>query len=167
MFKVNDYVMTVSSGPCQITDIKKGDSGSDETGYYVLRPVYQNNMTLKIPVPNANVLMRPLLTKAEVLALIETMPAQETLSLNNTREKFHTFKAILKTYNNEELIKVIKTLYQEQQERAAVNKKLPKAEEHIMNIAEKHLYEEFAIALNISPDEVVPYITEHISSLEE
>ena len=36
-----------------------------------------------------------------------------------------------------------------------------------MNVAEKQLYEEFSVALNISPDEVVPYISEYISYLEK
>lgn len=41
-------------------------------------------------------------------------------------------------------------------------KKLTKTDEDIMNIAEKQLSEEFAVALDISPDEVLPYILEHI-----
>lgn len=39
-----------------------------------------------------------------------------------------------------------------------------KTDEEIMNTAEKNLYEEFAIALNISPEEVVSYIHERIPS---
>ncbi|NLO98057.1 MAG: hypothetical protein GX091_08320 [Peptococcaceae bacterium] len=37
-------------------------------------------------------------------------------------------------------------------------KKLAKADEDIMKIAEKNMNEEFAAALNISPDEVISYI---------
>ena len=166
MFKVNDYVMTVSSGVCQITDIAKGVEGAG-TDYYVLYPVYQNNMTLKIPVHNANVLMRPILTKTEVLSLIATMPTKDTLFIHDNRERINTFKSTVRTGSNEDLIKVIKTLYLEQQAKSAVNKKLPKAEEDIMNTAEKKLCEEFAIALNIPPDKVVPYILDTISQLEQ
>ena len=45
----------------------------------------------------------------------------------------------------------------------AVNKKLTTTDEGLLNTAEKHLNEEFAIALDISPDEVVSYIRKHIS----
>lgn len=73
------------------------------------------------------------------------------------------FKAALRTGECEELIKLIKTLYLEKKEKSVIGKKLMKSDEDIMKAAEKHLYEEFAIALNISPNEVVTYILEHIS----
>lgn len=167
MYKVNDYVMNRSAGVCQITDIKIDEAMSNEIKYYVLHPVYQNNMTIKIPVHNANVLLRPVLTKDEALSLIATMPDQEPFSINDTRERCNIFKTALRTCNHEELIKIIKTLYLEKQAKSAVNKRLTKTDENIMDNAEKQLHEEFAIALNISPDEVVPYITEYISHLGE
>jgi len=37
-----------------------------------------------------------------------------------------------------------------------------KTDEDIMKAAEKNLHEEFAMALNISPDEVLHYILDHV-----
>lgn len=165
MFKVNDYVMYGSTGVCQITDIVKDSYISADAEYYVLHPVYHNNMTIKIPIKNA--IMRPLLTKDQVLALIATMPDKETAWVDDLRERTNIFKAALKSHNNEELIKIIKALYLEKQAKAVVNKRLAKTDEDFMNSAEKLLHEEFALALNISPAEVVPYIVEYISHLEE
>jgi len=102
--------------------------------------------------------MRPILTKDEVLSLIATMPDKEPLLIDDNRERSTIFKNTLRTRNNDELIIVIKTLYQEKQATSDVNMKLTKADEYIMNTAENQLCEEFAIALNISPAEVVPYI---------
>ncbi|HWR43229.1 CarD family transcriptional regulator [Sporomusa sp.] len=167
MFKVNDYVIYGSTGVCKITDIGRDKYSSDETEYYILHPVHNNNMTIKTPVNNPSVLMRPILTKDEVLSLITSMPEKETFLIDNNRERSITFKAALKTHQDEELIRIIKTLYLEKQAKSVVNKKLTKTDEDIMNTAEKQLYEEFAIALNISPDEVLPYILEHISYHEE
>lgn len=165
MFKVNDYVVYGSTGVCQITDIVKSEYKNGESEYYVLHPVYNNNMTIKIPVNNA--FMRPVLTKDEVLSLIASMPNKETPWIDDMKERINTFKSAIKSQQDEELIKIIKTLYLQKQEKAAVNKKLTKTDEALMNAAEKQLYEEFAIALNISPDEVLPYITEYISQLEK
>ncbi|MBP2667159.1 MAG: CarD-like transcriptional regulator, partial [Firmicutes bacterium] len=52
MFKVNDYVVYGLMGTYKITDIQQGDPAfSDESeNYYVLHPVYKNNITIKIPV---------------------------------------------------------------------------------------------------------------------
>lgn len=162
MFKVNDYVVYGSTGVCQITDISKGESVSgDETEYYVLNPVYISNMTIKIPVNNPNILMRALITKDAALSLIAAMPENETIWIDDERQRSTTFKAALKTGKNEEWIKIFKTLYLEKTAKSAVGKKLSKTDEDILNTAERQLYEEFAIALNISTDEVIPYIFGH------
>jgi len=164
MFKVNDYVVYGSTGVCKITDIEKDmDINHDEIEYYILHPVYNDNMTIKIPVNNPNVSMRPILTKDEVLSLIATMPEEETIWIDDNRERNEHFKAALRTRKSEEWIKLIRTLYLEKEARAVAGKTLTKTDEDILNTAEKQLNEEFAIALNISPDEVASYILEHIS----
>ena len=48
--------------------------------------------------------------------------------------------------------------------KTAEGKKLMKADEEIMKAAEKSLHEEFAVVLDISLDEVPPFILKHISS---
>lgn len=164
MFNVNDYVVHRTIGVCRITAIiKDGFIRDDENEYYVLHPVYNNNMTIKIPVNNSAILLRAIITKEDVLSLIAKMPEIETITIHDEKQRLYNFKAALKTGKNEEWIKVIKTLHLEKEEKAAVNKKLTNTDEDIMNIAEKQLHEEFAIALNIPPEEVSSYILEHIS----
>ena len=165
MFKVNDYVVYGTTGVCQIIDIRKEKDiySNGEIEYYVLQPVFNNNMTVMTPVNNEKVLMREVMTKDEVLSLIAAMPEEETIWINDYRERCDKFKAALKTGECEEWVKLIKTLYLEKKEKTALGKKLMKSDEDIMRAAEKNLYEEFAIALNISPNEVVSYIHNHIS----
>ncbi|MGE5453843.1 MAG: CarD family transcriptional regulator [Methylocystaceae bacterium] len=164
MFKVNDYVVYGSTGVCQITDISKNEYTSDnETEYYVLHPVFSNNMTIMIPVNNTKVVMRAIITKDAVASLLASIPEQETIWIDDERERVNNFKAALKTGESEEWFKIIKTLHLEKEAKSVIGKKLTKTDEDIMNTAEKQLYEEFALALNISPDEVSPYIHEHIS----
>ncbi|MGE5416651.1 MAG: CarD family transcriptional regulator [Acidobacteriota bacterium] len=163
MFKVNDYVVYGSTGVCLITDIQQDEfAGNEGIEYYVLKPVYSENMTIKIPVNNVKVKMRKTMSKDEVLALIAKMPEQETLWLDDNRERSEYFKAALKTGKSEEWVKIIKTIYLEKTEKAAIGKKLSKTDEDVLKSAEKQLNEEFALALGISPDEVLPYILQHI-----
>jgi len=166
VFKVNDYVVYGSTGVCQITAIVNDSyPNRDETEYYVLRPVYNNmnNMIIKTPVNNPKVLIRKVISKHDVSSLIAAMPELETIWIDDSRERSEHFKAILRTGKCEEWIKLIRTLYLEQEEKSVVGKKLTKTDEEIMKTAEKHLCEEFAIALNISPDEVISYILDHVS----
>ena len=166
MFKVNDYVMYGSTGVCKIIDISKEKHisiNSEETDYYVLHPVFNDNIVIKIQVNNPNTSMRPILTKDEVLSLIKTMPETETVWIDDNRERSEYFKSILKSKESEGWAKLIKTLFLEKEARSLVGKSLTKTDEGIMNTAEKLLYEEFAVALDITPDEVLPFIQEYIT----
>lgn len=168
MFKVSDYVVYGVTGVCRITAIGKDEyAGNNDTEYYVLHPVYNDKMTIKIPVNNTKVSMRPILTKEEALSLIAGIPDEKTIWIEDNRERSELFKTILKKGTCREWIKLIKTLYLEKESRLATGKNLTSTDEEIMRAAEKHLHEEFAIALNISPDEVPPYILEHIPNPQD
>lgn len=163
MFEVNDYVVYNSRGIYKIVDItKEMDIDDIETEYYVLQPAFGHNLTIKTPVNNPKVMMRGVITKDDVLSLIAEMPEHETIWINDVKKRSENFKAALKTGECEEWIKVIKTLHLEKKKKEVHGKKLLKLEEDILKAAENHLYEEFAIALNISPDEVLPFILDNI-----
>lgn len=163
MFKVSDYVVYGSTGVCQIIDIsKEKDLSTDEIQYYVLQPVYNNRMIIKTPVNNQKVLMRQIITKDEVSSLIANLVEKQAIWIDDDKQRTENFKIALRTGKSEEWIKIIKTIYLEKEEKFVVGKKLTKIDEDIMKTAEKQLYEEFAIVLNISPDEVISYIMEHI-----
>lgn len=164
MFKVNDYVIYNSTGAYKITDIRKEkDFNEQETEYYILEPVFNNNMTVKIPVNNPKVSLRQVMTREQVLELINRMPEKESIWIEDNRERNENFKAALKTAESEEWVKLIKSIYLEKQEKQDQGKKIAKTDEEIMQAAEKNLHEEFAVALNISPDEVLSFILKRIS----
>jgi CarD family transcriptional regulator len=140
VFKVNDYVMYGSTGVCKIIDISKEKHisiNSEETDYYVLHPVFNDNIVIKIAVNNPNAPIRAILTKDEVLSLIKTMPEQETIWIDDNRERSEYFKAILKSKESEDWVKLIKTLFLEKEARSLVGKTLTKTDEGIMNTVEK------------------------------
>lgn len=163
MFKVNDYVVYGLKGVCQIGRIGKDRyKTSDETQYYYLCPVYNNNLTIMVPVNNPNLVMRPISSKDDILSLVATLPEIKTAWIDDEKQRNNYFKAALKMGKPEELIRIIKTLYFEKQARSSVGKNLTKTDEDIFYTAKKHVHEEFAIALNISPDEVGHYLLEHV-----
>ncbi|NLM43197.1 MAG: transcriptional regulator [Clostridiales bacterium] len=165
MFNVNDYIVYGTTGVCQVLEIRKEkDENNNEIQYYILQPVYNKTMKIKTPVDNDKVIMRSVITKEKVLSLIKSMPEQETVWIEDYRKRSEAYKAALRTANCQEWIKIIKTLYQKKKEKTAEGKKLMKADEEIMKAAEKSLHEEFAVVLDISPDEVPPFILKHISS---
>ena len=164
MFKINDHIIYNNMGVCRVVDIRKEkDINNNETDFYILQPVYENNLTIKTPVNNKKVFMRKIIKREDVFSLIESMPKQESMWLDYDKKRNELFKATLKKGETKGWVNLVRTIYLEKQEKTAAGKKLMKIDEDIMKAAEKNLYEEFAAALNISPEEVLPFILEHVS----
>ena len=162
MFKINDYVVYGSNGVCKVTDIQQVTLRNEELEYYILSPVYNEKMTIKTPVNNQKILMRELMTKAEIVNLLKEISKNETVEIEDSRRRVEEYKAIIKRGNAEELIKVINSIKLEKDEKISIGKKLNKTDEDIMISASKQLYQEMAIVLEIDVDEVQDYIKNNI-----
>lgn len=164
MFNVNDYVIYGTTGVCKITDIKKENFvGNAETDYYILHPVYSGKTTIMTPVSNKKILMRILSTKQEINTLIEKIPSMKSSWITDDRLRMQKFKEALHTGNCEEWIKLIKEIHLKRKERTDSGKKLRQSDEDIVKSAERLLYEEFSVSLQIPIEEVKPYIMSHIA----
>lgn len=163
MFKVNDYIMYGMTGVCQIVDITK-ESFIDnlQKEYYVLKYIYDNDTIIKIPTDNEKVPMRKILSKGEVTTLINSMPNSENIWIDDDRKRNEAFKSILKTGDIENLVKLIRSIYLDKEHKKSIGKKSYKVDDEIMKTAERLLNEEFATILNISPNEVATYISNHV-----
>ena len=162
MFKINDYLVYGSNGVCKVDNIEKMSLKNQELEYYILSPVYNSKMTIKIPVNNKNLSIRELMSKDEVMNLIEYISKNETIEIEDFRKKNQEYKAIIRNGNAEEIIRVINSIKLEEEEKASLGKKINKTEEDILVIARKQLYQEMAIVLEINVDEVEAYIVNNI-----
>ena len=61
-----------------------------------MSPIYSNNTVIKIPVDNEKVPMRKLLSKINVLSLINDIPNMDTSWIDNEKLRSEQFKKILK-----------------------------------------------------------------------
>ena len=135
MFKINDYVVYGTTGVCKIVDITKEKYLGVLKLNIVLQPVFNSKMVIKTPVNNKKVVMRNIITKDDVLSLIDDMSNKEAVSIDNDRERSELCKAALKSGDSEEWLKVIKILKQEEKEKKANGKKINKKDEELMNEA--------------------------------
>lgn len=159
MYQVDDHVVYQSVGVCRIADTCRKDFGDGtETEYFVLETVYGNSMTVYIPTDNYEDVLRPLLTKDELLDLIRTLPDtdSEWIADNATRKEF--FQHALQSKDQKELIRMIKMLYTHKQDVENEGKRLAFSDSEAMKESEKLLTNEFAFVLGIEPDQVVPFI---------
>jgi len=164
MFAINSCVIYNSYGICKITDIRKEKFFGEEKDYYILKPLNNESSTYYVPVDNGSlpIKMKYILTKEEISELIKVIPDEKTKWIPDDRLRSQKFKELLLLNDRKDLIQLIRTLYTRKQEQVAIGKKLMSVDEGVLAKAEKILFDEFALVLNIQPDEVVPYILQQM-----
>ena len=107
------------------------------------------------------------MTINEVYSLINTMPHNESIWIEDINLRKEKYTKILKSGDNKQLVKLIRTLYLEKEKKKVEGKKLYVNDEKIMTNAEKLLHEEFALVLDIKVDEVLPFILGKLEVLQK
>lgn len=107
------------------------------------------------------------MTINEVYSLINTMPHNESIWIEDINLRKEKYTKILKSGDNKQLVKLIRTLYLEKEKKKVEGKKLYVNDEKIMTDAEKLLHEEFALVLDIKVDEVLPFILGKLEVLQK
>lgn len=161
MFQVNDVIIYGSQGVCKIEGIEEKTIGGAKKKYFVLKPIKDQGSTIYAPTDNALVLkkMRRLLTVSEINALIDSMPDEKTVWIDNVNERKEYYKNLLADGDHGALIQMIKTLYDHKKEREAAGKRLHMMDDHFFKDAEQILYNEFQYVLKVSSkDDLMKYI---------
>lgn len=158
MYKINDYVV-YKKNVCIIKDIK---TNSKNMKCYLLNPMDDDSLKIEIPIENSNDLIRNIISKEEANKIIKSIPTINAIDVENNKLFENEYKNLLNTGNHEDLIKVIKTTYLRNQERSKNKKKIGEKDDIFFNKAERLLYNEFSIALNMSFDETKDYVKKQV-----
>ena len=156
-------IMYGKTGVCKVVDItnEKFING-EKRKYYILSPIYNNDTVIKIPLDNDKVPMRKVISKGDMTALINDIPNMEILWIDDEKKRIAQFETMLKSGQCEELIKLIKSIKFSKKYARSIGKKLEQPDRDIMKEAERLLTEEFAIILNVYPNEASSYILSKI-----
>lgn len=113
MFKVDDIVIYGINGICKIVGIEEKVLMETKKNYLVLKPLNGDKSTYFVPVDNENLLnkMRKVLSEDEINRLIDSMPNEKAVWIDNERERKDCYKKIISDGNHSELIKMIKSIY--------------------------------------------------------
>jgi CarD family transcriptional regulator len=161
MYKQNDYVIYKRS-VCKINKITKNNFSNKD--YYSLVPLDDPTLTINIPVDKENTLLRKVMTKEEAENLISYIPNIEIIKTDD-RTLETEYKKLMSSGKMEDLISIIKTTYLRNDARKNAGKKTTDRDNNYFNKAEKYLYNELAISLNMTYDEVKEYIIKKTSEL--
>ena len=144
----------------KVTDIGRLDmSCSDKKKeYYTLKPLYNAKGTLYTPVENEKRQIRKLISGEEAKELLDEMDKIETIGVTDEKRRELFYKEALLKNQCREWAALIKTSYMRKMNRIASGKKSINVDEKYLSIAEKFLFGELAVVLDISRDEVRGYI---------
>lgn len=164
MYNVNDTIHYGGSGVCTIQEISMLRFGRTRERYYVLKPLHQNASVIYVPVNSKSLTskMRPVISADEVNDLISGIPSVETVWIEDAQERKNYFDELLRNNNCTDLIRIIKTLLQQKERRQKIGKALHVTDENYLREARRLLFDEFAGALGMNPNEINSYIESRI-----
>lgn len=126
-----------------------------EDGYYRLVPVNDTSIKYKVPVDSN--FLKKVITKEEIDRLLLEIPEINTIDLGEKQIE-QEYKELMKSGTHENLVKIIKTSYLRNQIRILNNKRISEIDDEYFRRAEKYLYEEIGIVLNLSFENTKEYI---------
>lgn len=160
MFSVGDKIVYGETGVCTVEQIGPlGGSGSQKDRvYYHLRPLIGSG-TYFTPV-DSSAYMRPVMSREEAEALIDSMPGIEPAICQDNRfnhvDAF--YRELFKKHSCEALVSIVKGLRCRMAERKTKSTRA----EATMKRAKEILHGELSIALGMDYKEVEPYIRSRI-----
>lgn len=159
MFKINDVVIHKSAGACIICDIITQDFGTGNKEYYYIKPKFPNKMNraleIYLPIEKEKDFLRVPISKADVLELIDAMPNMEKIWVNDAKARKNMFEEIYHSGDIKGLCKLVKLLYLSND---AFSKPMSITDKGFLTRIKNNIFDEFAVALEIMPEEVEVYI---------
>ncbi len=157
MYKEDDYLI-YGKQVCRVEKLEERDG----IKYYILRPI--KDESLKIQIPTTTDKIRDIISKEELDKLLEKIPEIELI---DTDKKYleSTYRQLLQNGTHEDLIRIIKTTYLNNQERLAKKKKVTETDKNYFELAEECLYEEFSITLGKDIDATRNYVISKVDQL--
>ena len=168
MYNINDIVVYGNNGVCIVKAVgcvnMKGIDPDKE--FYTLRAVYDN---IKILAPtNTNVPMRPILSKAQVLALMDEIPGTCIMEADelDPRRFENIYRELMSTGKCSDLVALIKFIYSKEKTAHEAGKRLGQIDQRYLKSAEALVDGEFAIALSIPREQVHDFIAHRLELLK-
>ncbi len=165
MLEKGETVIYGPHGVCHVEGTVEKNLSNGKHEYYVLKPVYQSASTLFVPTDSEKLLstIKSILSPDEIDSLLHDVKDEEPQWIENENIRKQTFSEIISSGDRFRLLLLIKAVYRHKKEVENAGKKLHQSDERSFREAEKLLYDEFAVALNINPSDVLDYIMSKIN----
>jgi len=165
MYQIGDYIVKNGNGVCRVDNIMHLDiNGIDKNRlYYLLVPLDDEKGKVYVPVDTSVQHIRKVMSVEEAYELIANISEIQEISIANDKLREQKYRETLKSTEPESLLRIIKTTYLRKRDRLEKGKKNTVADEHYLNLAEKHLFSELCLVLRKTKEEVHNLIVEAVN----
>lgn len=162
MFQPGELLVYGTTGVCRVEGVATPNLTRAEWGrqYYLLKPLYQDGV-IYTPLDSGERMMRPVMSAEDARALIAQIPTirpeafrERTLQLLSQR-----YQTLLQSGNGRDLLELTMSVYQKRRQAEKQNRRLGMVDEKYGRQAERLLFGELAVALDIPVDQVPAYIS--------
>ena len=157
MFKIGEYLV-YKKDVCKVKEIKEKDGKE----YYQLTPIDDESLKIEVPIDNEG--LKPIISKNDIENLIDMIPSIEIIDCSDRMIELE-YRNLISTGEKKDLIKVIKTAYLRNKARLDNKKKLSEKDINYQEKAEKLLYNEFSVVLNLTFDQIKEYVIKQVEAL--
>lgn len=155
MYKKGEYAV-YKHDVCIIKDIKENKLLGNT--YYVMTPIDDDSLIIDIPIEDRMGYLRDVISSDDAKNLIERIRNIDPIEDINEKNLEIKYKELLNTGKYDGLIQIIKTTFLRNESRASNKKKISEKDSNYFKLAEKYLYNELSISLNMSVEDVKDYI---------
>ena len=163
MYQIGDLVVYGSTGVCRVDGFSNPDGNSDKL-YYRLSPFYQSGV-VHIPASMEQTALRQIMTAdaaKELLSQISAIPV-EIFRERTIQQLSQRYQAILRSGDSLQLLSLILSVQEKRRQAEAQKRRLGMVDERYGRQAEKILFGELAVALDISMDDVSRLISDRLT----
>lgn len=164
MYNIGEFVVYGFHGVCQIVALEDRIIDRKNVQYYALEPVQQTGARFLVPTQNqaAVAKMKPVLTKAELDALIASEDVRQDAWIADENLRKQTYRELISSGDRKSLVRMVGSLRRQKEKQLALGRKFHQCDENFLRDGEKLLGSEFSMVLGIAPEQVGQYLMEAI-----
>lgn len=169
LYNKGDLIVYGSTGVCRVEDVGPAKGSKDKSKlFYQLKPLF-GSCVIYTPVEGGKVFMRPVISRSEANALIDSMPSLSTEAYHNRviSQLSGHYEEILKSHDCRQLAGMLVSLHHKKLELEQRKRKFGLVDERFMKRGEELLHGELSVALDVGVDEVPGYISQRLSAQAE
>ena len=160
LYSIGAYVSYRQNGIHKIVDITTQKFGRETNQYYILQSVYGDTTQIFVPAdtPDLEKHMRPITTRDEIEQIISESEKTELPWYDDSRTRRDFLNNVIASGDRAKILQVLKQLSLHKIKVEKENHKFYATDEALLTRAAKIITEDFAFALGLEKEQVLPYI---------